>query len=381
MRIIAHLDLDAFFASVEEREHPRLKGLPIVVGADPMDGHGRGVVSTANYKAREYGIHSALPISQAWEFSQKAKKSGLPEAVFLTGSFRKYSEVSHAVMEIVRKYSDVTEQASVDEAYIDLSPHHLTKYASNIIKNNNEKWCGDKSQCGNFTAAEKICRKIKQAIKDREKITASIGLSVNKLVAKIASDMQKPDGLTIILPDQIENFLNPLSIRKIPGIGPKTEQLLNKLKIYKVGDLKKYSKMDLEEMLGKWGASLHYKIRGLDNSPVAEDFEVKSIGEQETFQQDTLDFKTILERMEALCLGVFHSFQKSDFKKFKTITITVRFADFNTKNRSHTLKKSAKTLKAIKVETMKLLMPFFDDRENPRRKKIRLVGVRIEKLA
>lgn len=376
MRIIAHLDLDAFFASVEEKERPRLKGLPIVVGADPapkqvwygadpaakkvLVATGRGVVSTANYKAREYGIRSALPISKAWQFSQQAVRAGKPEAIFVMPDFRKYSKASNAVMEIVRKYSDVTEQAGIDEIYIDLSMYV------------------------NFAEAEKICRKIKNEIKEQEKITASIGLGPNKLIAKIASDMQKPDGLTVINdenpPAGGEEFLEPLSIRKIPGIGPKTEQYFNELKIHKVGDLKKYSKAELEEMLGKWGAELYFKIRGIDDSPVAEDSEVKSIGEQETFQEDTLDFKIIIEKLESLCQGVFKSFQTSDFSTFKNITVTVRFSDFETKTRSHTLLKSTKTFKALKIGAIKLLMPFFDNRENPRKKRIRLIGIRVEKL-
>jgi DNA polymerase IV (DinB-like DNA polymerase) len=359
-RIIAHLDLDAFFASVEERENPRLKGWPIVVGADPMEGRGRGVVSTANYAARAYGIRSALPISKAWEFSEQAVRQGKPAAVFLTGSFRKYSEVSRAVMEIVRKYSDVTQQAGIDEIYIDLSFLRL-----------------------DFRKAEEICRAIKNEIKSQEKITASIGLGPNKLVAKIASDMQKPDGLTVILPGEVEKFLQPLAIRKIPGIGPKTEEYLNKLKVYKIQDLKKYSREELDRMLGKWGAALHNKIRGIDNSEVCEEGEVKSIGEQVTFQKDTLEFSAVGARLSELCGGVFRRFQRSDFKSFRTVVVTVRFSDFATKTRSHTLAKPAihrGGLKSLKVESLKLLMPFFDGRENPKRQQIRLVGVRIEKL-
>jgi len=371
-RIIAHLDLDAFFASVEERENPRLKGWPIVVGSDPAPKQvwcgagpmakkvwiatGRGVVSTANYAARAYGIRSAVPISKAWQLSQQAVRRGLPEAVFVTPDFRKYSKASSAVMAIIQRYSNVVQQASVDEAYFDLS------------------------YMGSFAKAVEICQQIKQEIKSQERITASIGLGPNKLVAKIASDMQKPDGLTVVLPEKVEDFLESLSIRKIPGIGPKTEQQLNQLKIYKVQDLKKYSQEDLQKMLGKWGVALFYKIRGIDDSPVVEEYEAKSIGEQETFLEDTLDFKTIIEKLEVLCLGVFCSFRSSNFKTFRTIIITVRFADFETKNRSHTLPKPVKSVKALKAETIKLIFPFFDARENPGKKRIRLIGVRLEKL-
>ncbi len=381
MRIIAHLDLDAFFASVEERENPRLKGLPIVVGADPAPKQvwlgtcpmaektiiaaGRGVVSTANYAARAYGICSALPISKAWELSEQAVRQGSPAAVFLTGSYRKYAEVSQAVIEIVKKYSTITEQSGIDEIYIDLTQ---TATPPAFLK-------------GTFRKAEEICLQIKREIKKKEKLTASIGLSSNKLVAKIASDMQKPDGLTVVLPKDIESFLEPLSVRKIPGIGPKTEKRLNELKIYKVADLKKYTLAQMDELLGKWGVALYYKIRGIDDSPVTEKYERKSIGEQVTFQKDTLEFSEIVAKMEKLCRGVFQSFQKSGFKNFRTVVLTVRFADFEIKTRSHTLLKPQRDLKTIKTEAIKLLMPFFDARRNPGRKRVRLIGIRIEKLA
>jgi DNA polymerase IV (DinB-like DNA polymerase) len=356
-RIIAHLDMDAFFAAIEERDNPRLKGWPIVVGADPQEGRGRGVVSTANYKAREYGIRSAVPISKAWELSQKAKKEGKPEAVFLDGHYKRYSEVSDRIMEIVRQYSKAVEQASVDEAYFELS------------------------DAGSYEKATDTCRRIKTEIQEKEKLTASIGIGPNKLIAKIASDMQKPDGLTVITPDKTEEFLELLSIRKIPGIGPKTEQFFNARGIRIVKDLKKYNLAEMEEMLGKWGEDLYYKIRGIDDSEIVEEYEAKSIGEQETFQTDTLDFNFVFTRMESLCQDVFRRFKESDFKSFRTVTITVRFSGFETKNRSHTLPKPANTLKTLTIESTRLLMPFFDTRENPRRKLIRLIGVRIEKLA
>lgn len=355
-RIIAHLDMDAFFASVEERDNPRLKGWPIVIGSDPAEGKGRGVVSTANYAARAYGIRSALPISKAWQFSEQAKREGKPEAIFLDVNMAKYSKASQKIMEIVRKYSTVTEQASVDEAYIDLS--YVKTYEKAIV----------------------ICKAIKKEILEKEKLTASMGLGPNKLVAKIASDMQKPNGLTIVPEENVEAFLEPLSIRKIPGIGPKTESFFNEKNIFLVKDLKKYSQEEIAEMLGKWGGDLYLKIRGIDDAPVTEEYEVKSIGEQETFLEDSLDFKFVMERLQVLCQGVFRSFKASDFKSFKNVTVTVRFSGFETKLRSHTISRPSATLAVLKGEAIKLLMPFFDARENPQRKKIRLIGVRIEKF-
>ena len=174
MRIVGHLDMDAFFAAIEERDDPSLSGLPIVVGADPRAGKGRGVVSTANYPARAYGIHSALPISQAWRLSEAARNQGKPPVRFLPVRMEHYAEVSAHVMETLRRFVFSVEQASIDEAYFDLS------------------------SCESYTLAEDICRRVKRAIRDEERLTASVGIGPNKLIAKIASGMCKPDGLTTV---------------------------------------------------------------------------------------------------------------------------------------------------------------------------------------
>lgn len=362
-RIIGHLDMDAFFAAIEERDNPRFKGRPIVVGSDPEGGKGRGVVSTANYEARKYGIKSALPITTAWRFAEEAKKKGLPPVIFLSGHFGKYSAVSQEVMKIIKKYSPLVEQASVDEAYFDLS--------------------GAK----NFAAAGKICKKIKEEIRKKERLTCSIGLAPNKLIAKIASDMQKPDGLTIVGADDpktcaqlAEAFLEPLNIRKIPGIGPKTEILLNKLKIKTVADLKKLTKEKLKELLGKWGEELYEKARGLDNPPLIAEWEAKSVSKQTTFHKNQRDPNFITAELKSLAKDVVRRFEKDGFKTYKTIGITVRFADFETKTRAHTLPFPASGFATLYFEAIKMLMPFLDKRENPHGKTIRLVGVKIEKL-
>lgn len=348
--------MDAFFAAVEERDNPRLRGLPVVVGADPADGHGRGVVSTANYKAREYGIHSAMPISIAWLLSEKAKMAGNPPAVFVSVSFGKYGKVSNEIVEIVRQHAPLVEQASVDEAYMDLS------------------------FCRTYATAKALCEKIKKEIKEKERLTASIGIGPNKLVAKIASDAQKPDGLTVVAPKNVAAFLDPLSVRKIPGIGPKSEEALNASGVKTVSDLKKFSRESLVAMFGKWGGDMYEKARGLDDSPVSEEYEAKSIGEQETFMSDTRDYNFITERLTALCESVIRRFKQSDFKTYKTVGITVRFSDFETKTRAHTLPAPANDLATLRFEATRLILPFLDKRENPRGKLIRLIGVKIEKL-
>lgn len=348
--------MDAFFASVEERDNPRFKGRPIVVGADPKGGRGRGVVSTANYKAREYGIRSAMSISEAWNRAEDGKKKGGPATIFIGGNFKKYGEVSASIMAIIRAYAPLVEEASIDEAYFDLS------FAETYEK------------------AKEICAEIKKEIKEKEKLTASVGVGPNKLIAKIASDMQKPDGLVVIREDEAESFLELLPIRKIPGIGPKTEENFVKRGIKVVGDIKKLTLGDLEEMMGKWGAELYRKVRGIDDSPVTEEYEIKSIGEQETFEEDSRDSAFILARLKELSTSVLERLTRSDFKTFKAAVVTVRFSDFETKTRTRTLPQPASGLKTLEFEAVRLILPFFDKRENPRGKSIRLIGVRVEKL-
>jgi nucleotidyltransferase/DNA polymerase involved in DNA repair len=348
--------MDAFFAAIEERDHPQLQGLPIVVGADPAQGQGRGVVSTANYAARQYGIHSALPISTAWRLSEKAKHRGRPAAVFLGVNHRLYRQVSARIMALVRRHSPLVEEASIDEAYFDLS------------------------QAGSFDRAAAICRQIKQEITDQERLTASIGLGPNKLVAKIASDFQKPDGLTIVTPAEAENFLEPLPVRKIPGIGPKAEQRLAWQGLKTVRDLKKFSPEELQGWFGKWGPDLYERLRGRHAAPLQEEYEPKSVGEQETFGTDTLDLQFLFDRLLHMCRHVRQRLLADGFITFRTVVVTVRFADFDTHSRTQTLAAATASLERLQFTAMKLFMPFLDRRENPRRKLIRLLGVRLEKI-
>ncbi len=348
--------MDAFFASLEEAQSPIFAGKPIAVGSDPKEGKGRGVVSTANYKAREYGIHSALPISWAWQLSQKAKAEGKLEVVFLPVDFERYGKAHDEIFEIIKKYVEVVEPASIDEFYFDLS------FAKN------------------FKKAEGICKKIKKDIKEKLKITCSVGIGPNKLIAKISAGIKKPDGLMVVKGRDSEKFLEPLSIRGIPGIGPKTEQKFNDIGIKIVKDLKKFSKEELRELLGKWGIDLYYKARAIDDSPIVEEREAKSVGEQRTFEQNSLDASYIGEVFSDLQKSVFKRFKESDFETFKTVGITVRFSDFETKTTAKTLKKPTNSEKEFELETLKLLLPYLDRRKNPRQKLIRLIGVKLEKL-
>ena len=356
VRIIAHLDMDAFFAAIEERDTPAFRGVPLVVGADPLGGHGRGVASTSNYLARAYGIHSATPISVAWRLSEAARRRGKPPVTFVSVDMPKYHRVSDTVMGIVRRFIPTVEQASIDEAY------------------------GDLSFVESYEAAEALCGTIKTAIRKEERLTASVGIAPNKLVAKIASGMRKPDGLTVVRPDEVEPFLAPLPIRSIPGIGPKTEVLLVKQGVRVVKDLKPLTAIQLETLFGKRGRDLYERIRGQDGAPVEEYSEPKSIGEQETFSTDTLESQVLLTTIRELARGVMERLQHEGFRRFRTVVLTVRFSDFETRSRSHTMAQSAGELETLHREGLKLLLPFLDRRENPARKRIRLLGLRVEKL-
>lgn len=348
--------MDAFFASVAEHDNPWLSGSPIVIGADPAGGLGRGVVSTSNYLARSYGIKSAMPISRAWRLSEEAKKNGQPGAIFLGSDFKRYEEISEAVNEAILSCVGMIERAGIDESYADFS------------------------MCQSFEEAEKLGRKLKSLILEKTGLTASLGIGPNKLVAKIASDLEKPDGLTVIRPEEALQVLGKLSIRKIPGIGPKTEELLLKNKIKTVRDVHLWSEEKLVKLVGKWGKELYQKVRGIDDSPLEEPSVLKSIGEQETFEVDTLNFKILLAALQSLVQRVLKRFEESGFKSFRTMVLSVRFADFETKSRSKTFSAEALTSGKTVEKSLAMFMPFFDKRENPESKKIRMLGFRLEKF-
>jgi DNA polymerase IV (DinB-like DNA polymerase) len=356
MRIIAHVDMDAFYASVEERYHPELRGRPVVVGADPKGGTGRGVVTAANYAARKYGIRSALPISRAWRLAEVARRKGEPEAVFVRGDRSLYQEVSGRIMAIIAQGVDAFEEASIDEAYVDLS------------------------SLGDMKRGEAHARVLKKEILEREGLTCSVGIGPNKLVAKIASDFRKPDGLTVVQHDEAQGFLEPLRIRVIPGIGPKTEAFLQEKGIRTVAELRGIEAGQITEWFGKGGEDLYQKARGISDDLVSNEWERKSVGEQETFEEDTLDPVFIFGRAQELASTVFRRFVAEGFEAFRTVTVTVRFTGFVTVSRSRTSKTPLTGMEQLQVEARQLLEPFFDARENPKGKKIRLIGVRVEKL-
>lgn len=340
-RIILHVDMDSFFASVEMREHPELKGKPVVVGADPQQGQGRGVVSTCSYEARKYGIHSAMPISKAYQLC--------PHAVFLPVNFPLYRTVSARVMGILRKYAESFQQVSIDEAYLDVSG------------------------LGNYEAAEECARVIKEEIRAAEGITCSIGIGPGKTVAKIASDYQKPDGLTVVRPDEVADFLSPMPVGKIPGIGNKTASVLNGMGIITIGQLAASDVQELIARFGRWGIAMQELARGIDRREVRERGGRKSIGREMTFAEDTNDTDMILSRLDALA-GDVHATLKKQGLRFRNLTIKVRYARFATYTKSYTADHFTDDLTSIQRIARMLVREFLDDQ------KIRLIGIRLARF-
>ena len=336
------MDLDAFFASIEEREHPEYKGKPIVVGANPKGGKGRGVVSTANYAARKYGIHSGMPISKAYRLC--------PDAIYLPVRHELYQKVSDEIMNILRGYGDKFEQVSIDEAFLDVSKR---------IKD--------------FDKARNLAILIKEKIFEKEGLTCSIGIAPNKLVAKIASSYKKPDGLTIVKPENVKDFISPLPVEKLWGIGKKTKLRLNSMGIKTVGDLAKFPVSKLVEEFGKLGYEYHLMANGIDESEVEESYEIKSIGREHTFDRDTDDLELINSTIDSLASEVIEEIKKENFL-FRTVTLKIRYEDFETHTHSKTLTAYTNSLKTLKEVLKKLLKPFLD------KKKIRLIGIRVAKL-
>ncbi|MBS7633208.1 DNA polymerase IV [Candidatus Bathyarchaeota archaeon] len=342
-RIIFHLDMDHFFTAVEEREHPEYKGKPVVVGADPKEGRGRGVVSTCNYEARKFGVRSGMPISKAWKLC--------PQAVYLPVNYELYVRVSNQIMSMLRGYADKFEQWGIDEAFLDVT-----------------------SKVKNYAEAEALAHKIKREIYEREKLTCSIGIGPNKLVAKIASDFRKPDGLTTVKEEEAEKFLAPLPVRKLLWVGRKTEQKLKALGIKTIGDLARYDPSVLAETFGVMGTQIYLMAHGVDRSEVTERGEIKSISRDVTFEEDTSDFDFVLKTLDKLSEEVHKDAERQRFY-FKTVTVRIRYENFETHTHSKTLPFITDRLQDLKKTARELAQAYL----RPERK-IRLVGVRVSNL-
>jgi DNA polymerase IV (DinB-like DNA polymerase) len=340
-RIILHVDMDSFFASVEMREKPDLIGKLVVVGADPKAGRGRGVVSTCSYEARKYGIHSGMPISRAYKLC--------PGAVYLPVDYPLYTRVSENVMRILKGYAEKVQQVSIDEAYLDVS------------------------SIGNFENARQLTLKIKQKIIEKENLTCSIGAGPSKIVAKIASDYEKPDGLTVVEPSHVKEFLSPLPVRKIIGVGKKTEAELKNMGIETIGQLANYDIQKLLSPFGKWSIYLHNLANGIDESEVREVECCKSISREITFEEDTDDSQILNQTMDAIAEDVHKTLLEEGFL-FKTLSIKIRYRGFITHTRAHTLEHFTDDLDRIKDTSKILSKEFFGGN------KIRLIGIRLSNL-
>jgi DNA polymerase IV (DinB-like DNA polymerase) len=340
-RIILHVDMDSFFASVEVRNNPDLAGLPVVVGANPKGGSGRGVVCTCSYEAREYGIRSAMPISEAYV--------RCPDAVYLPVRHALYSEVSADIMQAIRPFADAFAQVSVDEAYCDIS------------------------SCGSYAAAGTIGRKIKNLVRDRQKITCSVGIGPNKIIAKIASDYRKPDGMTIVQPDEAVAFLAPLPVRKIPGIGKKAEERLSSLSITTVGDLAAADPHLLRTALGKWGLVMHARAKGIDDTPVAGRGERKSIGKERTFPEDVTDRELLCQTLSTLTGEVCRRLRK-DGERCRTVTVKIRYQGFITRTKAMSFGHATDRDDLIEQTAQSLIRPFLTSTP------VRLIGVSVSGL-
>jgi DNA polymerase IV (DinB-like DNA polymerase) len=325
--------MDAFYASAERRQNPALAGLPIIVGADPKKGKGRGVVAGCSYEARKFGVHSAQPISRAYRLC--------PQAAYLRPNFSLYEEISARIMDIFRSYSEKLEPMSLDEAFLDLS-----------------------DKAADFDEATQIAKKIKEDVKAREGLTCSIGVAPNKAIAKIASDYQKPDGLTTVTPDQAQAFLRPLPVSRISGVGKKTTEILEKVGIKTIGDLASYPAGRIVELFGKWGIALWQIANGIDEAPVVTSYDIKSISTEFTFEQDIEDRKIVIETLDI-----------QDGFLWRTIGLKLRFEDFSTFTRAKSRSDYTNRLDVVQSSVRSLFNEFEKD---PRR--IRLVGVRLSNL-
>lgn len=337
-RIIFHIDMDAFYASVEESKHPEYRGKPVIVGADPKEG--RGVVLTANYEARKYGIKSGMPISRAYKLC--------PHAIYVKPNFDVYGSVSKALMDHLRKYAWKMEVVSIDEAYLDVT---------GIVNN--------------YAEAEKLAKKIQESIWSKFRITCSIGIAPNKFLAKMASRVNKPSGITIVHPKDVNKFLNPLPVEMLHGVGRKTAEKLHQMGIHTVEELAKYDIIELISVFGKYGIYLHNIANGIDEREVSPDRKMKSMGEECTFNKDVDNIDKIMDVLKELSKSLFEKIKKRNLG-FRTVTIKLRYNNFETLTRSKTLSATISDYRQF----FKVVSSLFS-KTHERNRKVRLIGVRV----
>jgi nucleotidyltransferase/DNA polymerase involved in DNA repair len=343
-RAIIHLDMDAFYASVEQLDHPAYRGKPVVVGADPQGGRGRGVVAACSYEARPFGVRSALPISQAYRLC--------PQAIYVRPRMERYAEVSDRIFAVLREYTDLVEPLSIDEAFLDVT-------ASQRLHG----------------PGEAIARRLKSRIRSELGLVASIGLAPNKFLAKVASDLGKPDGFVVVRAGKEREFLDPLPISRLWGVGPKTEARLRRLGLQTIGQIARMGVEGLETMLGNAGRDLWELANGIDDREVVPEQEAKSIGAETTFDQDTDDReqirRTILELADRVGRRLRH-------EGYLAGGVTLKFRDhaFRTITRAAILARPTDVGDDLFGEAWKLL-----GRIGWTGKRVRLLGVTATRLA
>lgn len=342
-RCILHIDMDAFFAAVEQLDFLEHRGKPVVVGADPKAGKGRGVVSTASYEARKFGIHSAQPISQAYRLC--------PQAIFLPGRPQRYLEVSRQVINILRDFSPVMQQISIDEAFLDIS-----------------------DTARHLGGPRAVAERIKQRIREETGLTASVGMATNKFVAKVASDLHKPDGLTICEAGREKEFLAPLPVGRLWGAGRKTEERLKRLGFHTIGDVAKAPRKWLAAEFGKLGTHLWELANGIDERPVKEWGPQKSISHEHTFAEDQDDPAIIEHTLWSIADELSQDMRDAGLKG-RTLTLKIRLEGFITHTRRRSLPCETNDATMMRDTAVEILRKF--DRQD---RKVRLLGIAMSRL-
>ncbi|NND01702.1 MAG: DNA polymerase IV [Acidimicrobiia bacterium] len=327
--------MDCFYAAVHMRDEPELRGRPVVIGG-PAEG--RGVVAAASYEARAFGIRSAMPAARA--------KRLCPDAVFLRPDFNRYRSESQKIFSVFRQFTEVVQPVSIDEAYLDVS----------------DVW----RDWGSATA---LAKSLRSRVLDERNLTVSVGVGPNRLIAKIASDCDKPDGLTVVAPRRVQQFLDPMSARKLPGVGPVTEKKLAQKGFETIADLRRESLATLESLLGSYGRALHRYCRGIDERPVRVERERKSLSSENTFARDLISVEEARAEVDRLAESVAASLAKRELSA-GTVTVKVRYSDFKTITRSQTLSLPTSDAGILRA-TARLLL----NRTEAGRRPVRLLGV------
>jgi DNA polymerase-4 len=337
-RVILHVDMDAFYASVEQLDDSTLRGKPVIVGADPQMGRGRGVVAACSYEARKVGVRSALPIGRAWKLC--------PHGVFVRPRMRRYMEVSRSVMEILRRFTSLVEPLSIDEAFLDIT-------GSTAL----------------FGAPIQIARAIKKQIRDVTGLTASAGVAPNKFLAKVASDLKKPDGLVVVEREEVDDFLRKLPITRLWGVGPKTEDRLHDAGLHTIGAIRSKTREELTHTLGaSLGEHLYQLSRGQDDRPVVPNWEPKSISNETTFDEDTRDRELLVQTIRRLAESVGRRLRRENYRARK-VTLKLRYEPFETHTRQISVKQPIDTDEEITRLALSLFSHFSLER------RVRLIGV------